>query len=85
MVSRSSTIRISSAVSVTSADPSKCVEVGRFPLVPFKAEVWHHWRAEIRWSLTDGSVKVWHDDTVVKKHAKVQTVSDLALAAEPAR
>jgi hypothetical protein len=59
---------------VDNANPAESVRVGFYDLAPFKADVWHHWRAEIRWSLTDGSVKVWHDDNVVQDLPNVQTV-----------
>jgi hypothetical protein len=59
---------------VDNAHPDQSVEVGRYDLAPFTTDVWHHWRAEIRWSLTDGSVKVWHDGTVVQELAHVQTI-----------
>ena len=58
----------------TNPDPAHSVEVNRYDLAPFSTGVWHHWRAEIRWALKDGSIKVWHDDSVVQDLAHVQTV-----------
>lgn len=61
-------------VDKTNPNPNQSMEVGRYDLAPFSTGVWHHWRAEIRWSLTDGSIKVWHDGSVVQDLAPVQTI-----------
>jgi hypothetical protein len=59
---------------VDPVNPTESVREGPYNLAPFKAEVWHHWRAEIVWSPKNGSVKVWHDGNVVQDLRQVQTV-----------
>jgi hypothetical protein len=51
-------------------------EFAKADLAPVSPGMWHHWRADIRWSPTDGSVKVWHDDVVKydSTNLKVQTI-----------
>jgi hypothetical protein len=62
------------ATSCGPGEAHESVQVGHYNLVPFKADVWHRWRAEIVWSLKNGSVKVWHDGNVVQDLPNVQTV-----------
>jgi hypothetical protein len=37
------------------------IEVGQWPIATLDRGTWHDFRAEIRWHLTDGSIKVWHN------------------------
>jgi hypothetical protein len=43
------------------ADQDNSIEVGQWPVATLDRGTWHDFRAEIRWHLTDGSIKVWHN------------------------
>jgi Polysaccharide lyase len=45
------------------SQPGPSTEFTTVDLAQVSPGMWHHWAAEIQWSPTDGSVKVWHDGT----------------------
>jgi hypothetical protein len=61
-----------------SSQPGPSIEFAKADLAPVSPGTWHHWRADIQWSPTDGSVKVWHDGIVkydsTNPKVQVQTV-----------
>ncbi|MEU0883352.1 polysaccharide lyase [Lentzea sp. NPDC005914] len=56
------------------ADPNRSVEVGQYPVATLARGTWHDFRLEVRWALTGGYVKVWHDGQVVADVQNVQTL-----------
>lgn len=46
------------------SQPGPSTEFATVDLTPVNPGTWHHWAAEIQWSPTDGSVKVWHDGMI---------------------
>ncbi|WP_448612459.1 heparin lyase I family protein [Geodermatophilus sp. URMC 60] len=46
-------------------DETTSIHVGRWPIAPMARGTWHDFAAEIKWHLTDGSIKVWHNGSPV--------------------
>jgi hypothetical protein len=43
------------------ANPNVPTEIGQYPVAPLSPGTWHDFRLEVRWALTGGYVKIWHN------------------------
>lgn len=56
------------------ADPNNSVEVGQYPVATLARGTWHDFRLEVRWALTGGSAKIWHNGLVAADVQNIQTL-----------
>jgi hypothetical protein len=49
-------------------------EVGQYPVAPLDRGTWHDFQMDIRWALTGGSIKIWHNGILVQDLPSVQTL-----------
>jgi hypothetical protein len=50
------------------------VEIATYDVAPLDRGTWHRFRMEVRWSLSDGYVKVWHDGQQKVNRAGIPTL-----------
>jgi Polysaccharide lyase len=57
-------------------DPNSVEEVGKYYVADMTPGTWHHFRVEVRWALSGGYVKVWHNGGTnpVQDRSNVQTL-----------
>jgi hypothetical protein len=55
-------------------NPDGSVEIGQYPVATLDCGNWHDFRLEIRWALSGGYVKVWHNERLA---ADIQDVPTL--------
>jgi hypothetical protein len=49
-------------------------EVGQYAVAPLDRGTWHDFQMDVRWALTGGSIKVWHNGTPVLDLPSVPTL-----------
>jgi hypothetical protein len=56
------------------ANPNASVEVGQYPVAALSRGTWHDFQLEVRWALSGGYVKIWHNGQAKADVQNIQTL-----------